>query len=169
MDEPPDAWLSRTLHLPHLNPLRRVPLYYEITSKPGNIIENIQNTVLEAEACCLQMPRGTACLSPVYPLRDLVLWTQPVISSHSSRSHSSISETLVLTILVLGFSQPLVLLSFEVVYPLNQVPSGAWVAQWLSVCLWLRGDPRVLGPRPTSGSPQAACLHLCLSLSFMNK
>ena len=39
-----------------------------------------------------------------------------------------------------------------------------WVAQWLSVCLWLRHDPGVPGSSPTSGSLQGACFSLCLCL-----
>ena len=53
---------------------------------------------------------------------------------------------------------------------LNYDGRDAWVAQQLSICLWLRvwsGDPR---SSPTSGSLHAAhfflCLGLCLSISL---
>ena len=40
----------------------------------------------------------------------------------------------------------------------------AWVAQWLSVCLWLRASSWGLGISPTLGSPQGSCFSLCLCL-----
>ena len=46
---------------------------------------------------------------------------------------------------------------------------GAWVAQWLGLCLRLRACPRVPGLTPTSGSPRGACLCLCLSLSISHE
>ena len=50
-------------------------------------------------------------------------------------------------------------------HPLTESREGdTWVAQWLSVCLWLRCDPGVLGSSPPSGSPQGACFSLCLCL-----
>ena len=44
----------------------------------------------------------------------------------------------------------------------NFICWGTWVAQWLSVCLWLR--LRSPCPRITSGSPQGTCFSLCLGL-----
>ena len=42
--------------------------------------------------------------------------------------------------------------------------SLAWVAQWLSIYLWLQLWPRILGLSPTSGSLHGACFFLCLCL-----
>ena len=47
---------------------------------------------------------------------------------------------------------------------LEKLPRDAWVAQWLSICLWLRTWSQVLGSSPASDSPQGACFSLCLYL-----
>ena len=41
---------------------------------------------------------------------------------------------------------------------------GAWVAQWLSVCLRLRAWSQGSGIKSYIGSPQGACFSLCLCL-----
>ena len=41
---------------------------------------------------------------------------------------------------------------------------GTWVAQWLSICLWLKSRSWGPGTSSTSGSLRGACFSLCLSL-----
>ena len=52
----------------------------------------------------------------------------------------------------------------------NIVTWGTWVTQWLSICLWVGCDTRVLGLSPASGSPcRLLPLPMSLPLSRKNK